>query len=224
MLYEHRWLRHETPSWSELDNIFPEVENCSWSFCDEFAENIKGYSMSEGDILEFGVACMGTITNLAEFHPTRKVFGIDHFKGLEETNQPTPEYAGWYPCAFALGDPNHSGMQCTLEELLDRVKSYDNVNIIVEDIHDLKDPTEYGIAKVSAVHIDVDIYEPTVSALNFLDKCEWDKIYMRFDDWHGHEPDYDNHERLACREWLTKNNYKYELMENGLAGMMVVFR
>ena len=41
--------------------------------------------------------------------------------------------------------------------------------------------------------------------LNFVDKCEWDEIYMRFDDWHGHEPDYDFHERQACKEWIERN-------------------
>ena len=47
---------------------------------------------------------------------------------------------------------------------------------------------------------------------------------MRFDDWHGHEPDYDAHERLACKEWLDKNNYKFELLRNGLHGEMIVTR
>ena len=73
------------------------------------------------------------------------------------------------------------------------------------------------IGKICAVHIDVDIYEPTVSSLKFVDKCEWNKIYMRFDDWHGHEPDYDSHERLACKEWIEKNNYTFELLRNGCA-------
>ena len=44
---------------------------------------------------------------------------------------------------------------------------------------------------------------------------------LQIDDWHGHEPDYDQHERLACKEWLDKNNFKYELLRNGLHGEMV---
>ena len=47
---------------------------------------------------------------------------------------------------------------------------------------------------------------------------------MRFDDWHGHEPDYDFHERLACKEWIEKNNYEFEVLRNGLHGEMIVKR
>ena len=108
--------------------------------------------------------------------------------------------------------------------MIDDLSQFDNISLIVEDIHDLTEPKDYEIKKICAVHIDVDIYEPTVSALNFVDQCEWKKIYMRFDDWHGHEPDYDQHERLACKEWLDKNNYKYELLRNGLHGEMIVTR
>lgn len=88
----------------------------------------------------------------------------------------------------------------------------------------MKDPSYYGISKIGAVHIDLDIYEPTVSALKFLDKCEWDEIYFRFDDWHGHEPDYDHHERKSFREWLNINNYRYEIFENGLTAGAKVWR
>ena len=70
----------------------------------------------------------------------------------------------------------------------------------------------------------MDIYEPTVSSLNFVDKCEWDEIYMRFDDWHGHEPDYDQHERLACKEWIDRNGYGVNVMRNGLHGELIVTR
>ena len=69
------------------------------------------------------------------------------------------------------------------------------------------------LTKIGAVHIDLDIYEPTVSAFKFIDKCEWDELYFRFDDWHGHEPDYDHHERKAFREWLDKHGYRFEIYE-----------
>jgi len=47
---------------------------------------------------------------------------------------------------------------------------------------------------------------------------------MRFDDWHGHEPDYDQHERLACKEWVDRNGYSVEVMRNGLHGELIVSR
>ena len=57
-----------------------------------------------------------------------------------------------------------------------------------------------------------------------MDKCEWDEIYMRFDDWHGHEPDYDAHERQACKEWIDKNGYDVKVLRNGLHGELIVAR
>ena len=47
---------------------------------------------------------------------------------------------------------------------------------------------------------------------------------MRFDDWHGHEPDYDKHERQACREWIDKNGYGVRVLRNGLHGELIVSR
>ena len=110
----------------------------------------------------------------------------------------------------------------TYDQVLEDCSQFPNITLVVKDIHELDEPSAYGIKKISAVHIDVDIYEPTVSALNFVDKCEWDSIYMRFDDWHGHEPDYDFHERQACREWIDKNGYFINVMRNGLHGEAIV--
>ena len=62
------------------------------------------------------------------------------------------------------------------------------------------------------------------NAFKFINKCDWNQIYMRFDDWHGHEPDYDQHERLACKEWLEEKKYKYELLRNGNHGELIVSR
>ena len=108
--------------------------------------------------------------------------------------------------------------------MIEDCAQFPNITLVVQDIHELNEPSDYGITKISAVHIDVDIYEPTVSSLNFVDKCEWDEIYMRFDDWHGHEPDYDQHERLACKEWIDRNGYGVNVMRNGLHGELIVTR
>ena len=207
-------------SWVETDNIFPEDIATHPMTHIEWAANIDKYG-GEGDVLEFGVACGGTIRDVAPINSKRRIHGFDHFEGLEQTQQPIPSYAGWHEGAFRLNGPEYPQ---TVEGVLEDLSQFDNISIIIEDVHNLEEPSEYEIKKIGAVHIDVDIYEPTVSSLNFVDKCEWDKIYMRFDDWHGHESDYDKHERLACKEWLDKNNYKYDLLRNGLHGEMIVYR
>ena len=211
---------YKAPSWSEEDNIFPgDVPTHPMTHI-EWASHIKSMK-EEGDVLEFGVACGGTIREIAAINPDRRIHGFDHFEGLEQTRQPTPDYAGWHEGAFELGGNEY---RQTYEMVVNDLSQFDNIGLVVEDVHDLKDPSEYDVSKIAAVHIDVDIYEPTVSCFKFIDKCEWNKIYIRFDDWHGHEPDYDCHERKACKEWLEEKGYSYELLRNGLHGEMIVSR
>ena len=95
-----------------------------------------------------------------------------------------------------------------MEEALLKLSPYPNITMIISDVHKLTDPKDYNIGKIALVNIDVDIYEPTVSSLEFVTKCEWNEIFIRFDDWHGGEPEYDEHERLAFIEWINKYGYK----------------
>ena len=214
---------YKPPSWSDVDNIFPDEAPVHPMTHLEWAAGIRTFDpdSTKGDILEFGVACAGTIRDIAPINGTKTVYGFDHFKGLEQTKQETPDYAGWYKGAFRL---EGSEYRQTYDRVIEDCAQFSNITLIVKDIHELDEPSAYGITKISAVHIDVDIYEPTVSSLNFVDKCEWDEIYMRFDDWHGHEPDYDQHERLACKEWIDRNGYGVNVMRNGLHGELIVTR
>ena len=209
--------------YQEVDNIFPQFANndsCDIVF---FSEEIQ--DLEEGCIVEFGVASAQTTIEMARCNPDRSLFAFDHFLGLEQTSKPTPEHAGWGEGAFRVGDPNHPWIPDSIEGVFKKLERYKNVNLFVEDVHELKDPSEYGIGKVAAVNVDVDIYEPTVSCLNYIDRLEWDKLYIRFDDWHGHDPQFDHHERLAAREWLDRNpHYKFDIPQNGHVGGMYVWR
>ena len=211
---------YSPPSWTDNDNIFPGNIPSNPLTHIEWASTINSFG-NEGDILEFGVACGGTIRDIAAINLDRRVHGFDHFLGLEQTQKEIPEYTGWYEGAFKLGGPEY---RQTYEQVIEDLSQFDNISLIVEDVHKLEDPSEYEISKICAVHIDLDIYEPTVSAFKFIDKCDWNQIYMRFDDWHGHEPDYDQHERLACKQWLEEKKYKYELLRNGNHGELIVSR
>ena len=214
---------YNPPSWSDVDNIFPDEAPVHPMTHLEWAAGIRTFDPdnTKGDVLEFGVACAGTIRDISPINASKTVYGFDHFKGLEQTKQETPDYAGWYKGAFRL---EGSEYRQTYDRVIEDCAQFSNITLIVKDIHELDEPSVYGITKISAVHIDVDIYEPTVSSLNFVDKCEWDEIYMRFDDWHGHEPDYDQHERLACKEWIDRNGYGVNVMRNGLHGELIVTR
>ena len=214
---------YKPPSWTDVDNIFPDEAAVHPMTHMEWAAGIRTFDPdnTKGDVLEFGVACAGTIRDISPINASKTIYGFDHFKGLEQTKQETPDYAGWYKGAFRL---EGSEYRQTYDRVLEDCAQFPNITLIVKDIHELDEPSAYGITKISAVHIDVDIYEPTVSSLNFVDKCEWDEIYMRFDDWHGHEPDYDQHERLACKEWIDRNGYGVNVMRNGLHGELIVTR
>jgi hypothetical protein len=206
----------------EIDNIFPNWKNTEVCSIEKFAQKIK--DLEEGDIIEFGVASAQTTIEIAKNNPDRKLFAFDHFLGLEVSQKPVPSHSGWHEGAFRVGDPDYPHIPDTIEGVVRKLEIYPNVKLFVEDVHELKEPSDYGIGKIVAVNVDVDIYEPTVSSLKFLDKCEWDKLYIRFDDWHGHDPQFDNHERLAAKEWLDKTGYKFDIPENGHVGGMIVWR
>jgi len=195
-------------------------------------QGIKSFITSKkynlvGDVLEFGTFTGGSTKELASSFPDKKVFTIDHFMGLEETKKGIPKTSDWVKGAFSIYNPLYKdipNVPKSIEELQQRFVPYPNIQMIIEDVHKLNEPSFYGISKVAVCNIDVDIYEPTVSSLDFLSKCIWDEIFIRFDDWHGGETYFDNHERLAFREWVEKNNYKFEITHGGLCGGVYVKR
>lgn len=206
----------------EIDNIFPDFKNAEVCSIEKFANAI--IDLEDGDVIEFGVASATTTIEIARKNPNRKLFAFDHFLGLEKSSKPIPIHSGWSEGAFRVGDPDYPHIPNSIAGVFKKLEPYSNVNLFVQDVHELKEPSDYGIGKIVAVNVDVDIYEPTVSSLKFLDKCDWDKLYIRFDDWHGHDPQFDGHERLAAREWLDRTGYNFDIPENGHVGGMIVWR
>ena len=174
---------------------------------------INNYNLI-GDIIEFGTFTGGSTRTLSSLFPDKTIFTIDHFQGLEQTNKNVPSDSDWIEKAFALDNPlyvyNHNVPQ-SIDEVTDRFVGFDNIKMIISDVHKLTEPSDYGIGKIAICNLDVDIYEPAVSALEFLTKCEWSEVFIRFDDWHGGESDYDHHDRLAFTEWIQKYNYQQTL-------------
>ena len=129
--------------------------------------------------------------------------------------------------AFALNNPlyiNNGNVPKSIDEVRQRFQGHDNINMIISDVHKLTEPSDYGISKVAICNLDVDIYEPAVSALEFLSKCEWSEVFIRFDDWHGGESEYDQHERLAFIEWIEKYKYNFNITHGGYIGGVYVNR
>ena len=206
-------------------NTNPNYETCQISDIKKIIEK-KNYNLI-GDVIEFGTFTGGSTKTLSSLFPEKTIFTIDHFQGLEKTNKNVPKDSDWIERAFALDNPlyvDNSNVPKSIDELLERFKGHDNIKMIISDVHQLTQPSDYGIGKIAICNLDVDIYEPAVSALEFLTKCEWSEVFIRFDDWHGGETEYDQHERLAFTEWIEKYNYKFNITHGGFIGGVHVKR
>lgn len=172
---------------------------------EEFVQFINSdKSLNDGCILEFGTGG-GHSTKRIASSTTRTIHTYDGFSGLPKTEKGIPEGTGWFEGALFF------------EEQKTRDYLSDNTNVYVHKCltFDLKEPAEYGIQKICAVNIDVDLYEGTIDALRFADKCEWDMLLIRFDDWGYYEgiqikEQVDAHEKAAFYDWLTETGYDAE--------------
>ena len=204
-------------------NTNPNVYYCDINFLKKYVERFK----LTGDIIEFGTFSCESSIQLAKNFRSSKIYTIDHFEGLEKTSKNLPKTSDWSEGTFSLSRSEFTDnpkIPKTKEEALLKLSPYPNITMIISDVHKLTDPKDYNIGKIALVNIDVDIYEPTVSSLEFVTKCEWNEIFIRFDDWHGGEPEYDEHERLAFIEWINKYGYEYEITHGGLIGGVYVKR
>ena len=187
-------------------NTNPNTDSCT---LETLCTIIENYNLV-GDVLEFGTCTCQSSIQLATSLPEKTIFTIDHFQ----------------QGSFALGAWNAGGEEFprTIEEAKQKLSIRPNITLVLSDIHKLTEPADYNIGKIAICNVDVDIYEPTVSSLEFLSKCEWSEVFIRFDDWHGGEPDYDQHERLAFTEWIEKYNYKFDITHGGNIGGVYVKR
>jgi hypothetical protein len=203
-------------------NTNPNIDSCTL----ETLSNINKIYNLVGDVLEFGTCTCQSAIQLATQFPEKTIFTIDHFQGLEKTSKPLPNTSDWREGSFALGAWNARGdvFPRTIEGAKQKLSTKPNITLVLSDIHKLTEPKDYNIGKIAICNVDVDIYEPTVSSLEFLSKCEWSEVFIRFDDWHGGESDYDQHERLAFTEWIEKYNYQYEVVHGGLYGGALIKR
>ena len=172
---------------------------------EEFVEFINNdASLNEGCILEFGTGS-GRSTGRIASGTSRTIHTYDGFSGLPKTEKGVPEGTGWEEGALFFDE------QVTRNYLA----GHPHVNVHKCLTFDLKEPIEYGITKISAVNMDLDLYEGTVDALQFADKCEWDQLLIRFDDWGHYEgiqikEQVDAHEKAAFYEWLAETGYDAE--------------
>ncbi|MDX9689603.1 MAG: TylF/MycF/NovP-related O-methyltransferase [Alphaproteobacteria bacterium] len=66
-----------------------------------------------------------------------------------------------------------------------------------------KMPADYGIEKISIAHIDVDVYEPALQALEFISSALVQGSLLLFDDYDQLGASNEKGERRAVCEWLA---------------------
>lgn len=76
-------------------------------------------------------------------------------------------------------------------------------------------PSEIGIGHVSIVHIDSDVYEAAILALDFVAPVLLDGALILFDEFHAFGANNNKGERKAFNEWLHKNpHFSAEIYRN----------
>ncbi len=166
--------------------------NRKWKLFDEWLEKCKAIN-PDAAIVEFGAGSGGTASGISENYEGQ-LFTVDWFSGLPKTERRAPSL--WSQGAFKFDS------RATTEKL----NAYPQTTLINCDIFKLKDPEEYGIPPIVGVHIDVDIYESAIASLRYVDRLEWDRIAIRFDDWG--DGVYLKHEPAALEEWLEESDHK----------------
>jgi hypothetical protein len=170
----------------------------------EFCHEINTDNNLTGDIIEFGTGSGNSAEVMNSlFNGNKKIFTFDGFAGLPKTHKVVPQNSGWHE-----GGLFHSEEQARL-----KLKNYKNIVITKTMMSDLQDPSYYGIKKVAGANMDLDLYEGTRDALNFLDKMDWKNVLLRFDDWGANpyqsQKEYDEHEKTAFYEFVQQKNYSY---------------
>jgi hypothetical protein len=168
-----------------------------------FCYEIQHSPIYVGDILEFGTGSGDSTEKINTFlKQSRKIITFDGFKGLPKTNKVVPKNTEWQEGKFFFDE----------KAVREKLKQYENIVVIQSMTWDLKKPADYGIQKIAAVNMDLDLYEGTVDALKFVDQCEWTHLLIRFDDWGSYSfqipEEVEQHEKAAFFEYIEEKKYK----------------
>lgn len=190
----------------------------------EFCDLIKNETIPKKQILEFGTGPGNSAKILSTHLPDFEIITIDGFVGLPKTEKGIPTHTEWYEGNYMYN----------FEEIKNELSTYQNIRIIKSMSWELTDPLIYDINEIIAVNIDFDLYEGTIDALRFVDKCKWDSLLIRFDDWgshpHQNASEVDLHEKGAFNDWIKETNYQFEeyveytKLSNGMQTIMKINR
>lgn len=175
----------------------------------EFVNILNTDESLHGDVLEFGTGHGHSTEQIVQKLNNKKIYTFDGFCGLPKTNKVIPTGTGW----------NEGALMSNFEVTKNFLSTYKNITVTKCMTWELKSPEEYGIKDVSGLNIDVDLYEGTIDALRFVNKCNWTNLLIRFDDWGFYrntsqiKEEVDEHERAAFFDFIKETNYEYKFYE-----------
>jgi hypothetical protein len=179
------------------------------------ATRFVDYEMIPGDIVEFGVYTGRSLILLSHYHeafkrtihgqlaPDRQVIGLDSFRGLPENPHPR-----WVAGMFRANHSYHPtiplGDAVTPEHVIEFFAACDLPTplIISGDYQDVPDKFNSVTHRVALAHIDCDLYDPTLQALNMIKDKIQDGAIILFDDWFNFRGSRTEGEQKAFAEFL----------------------
>ena len=163
---------------------------------------IKRSLYAEGDVIEFGIWNGNNTVFISKIlsilKSEKKVFGIDHFKGLAKED-------------FTDFDKDEliDRWKGNYEQLQDVIKFFelDNLSIINTHVRETNDYLDED-QKFSFVYIDVDLYRPTKQILDIVKDRVTKGSIICFDE--GNNKDFPG-EQKALEEFLKKYPSEYDV-------------
>jgi len=187
----------------------------------EKAIRFVNYEIIKGDIIEFGVYTGRSLALLSHAYNefihksihkipfNRKIIGLDSFNGLVKNEHPR-----WTKGIFSHNHSKHPTIKVGEKITKEKVENFFNkMNlakpIILEGlfsntISNLKNITE----KLAIVHIDCDLYEPTLFVLKEIETILQEGTILLFDDWFNFKGNPLKGESGAVKEWLLTSKWK----------------
>lgn len=176
------------------------------------------YELIAGDIIEFGVYTGRSLILLAHYHkefkktihghltPKRQVIGLDSFCGL-----PKNTHRRWPEGGFRLNHSYHPtipmGEPVTPDKVIRFFAECDvSKPLIISGYYsDASSQFDLATDHVALLHIDCDLYESTLTALNMAKDKIRDGTVVLFDDWFNFRGSPDEGEQRAFGEFLNCN-------------------
>ena len=149
----------------------------------------------DGDVAEFGVYKGESLEYIADLtNCERNYYGFDSFEGMPESKYETIFYKGKF------GVKDIPILECK------------NIKLIKGWFQDtlVKDKTYFD--KLALIHIDSDIYESAVIALEYCHDYIQKGTIIQFDEIWAKFANPEQHEYKAWQEYIEKYNIKYEVI------------